>query len=84
MPRRRCCDREGYSGRVAMLSADTSAPCDRPNLSKDYLAGSAPEEWMPLRSPEFYKEHGIDLDLGTRATALDVSRRRVCLDDGEY
>jgi NADPH-dependent 2,4-dienoyl-CoA reductase/sulfur reductase-like enzyme/nitrite reductase/ring-hydroxylating ferredoxin subunit len=76
--------REGYSGRIAMLSADDSVPCDRPNLSKDYLAGSALEEWVPLRSPAFYEEHDIDLQLGRRATALDLSRRRVRLDDDEY
>jgi len=76
--------REGYSGRIVMLSADDSVPCDRPNLSKDYLAGTAQEEWVPLRSPQFYKEHDIDLELGRHAAALDVSRRRVRLDDGEY
>ena len=27
-----------------MLSNDDVAPVDRPNLSKDYLAGNAPEE----------------------------------------
>ena len=53
--------REGYSGHISMLSADDFVPCDRPNLSKDYLAGSAQEEWVPLRSPQFYKEHDIDL-----------------------
>jgi hypothetical protein len=51
---------------------------------KDYLAGSAREEWVPLRSPEFYKEHDIELELGKHAAALDVSRRPACLDDGEY
>ena len=54
-----------------MLSADASVPCDRPNLSKDYLAGNAPEEWVPLRPPEFYREHGIELHLGARVTAID-------------
>ena len=63
--------REGYTGRIVMLSADASVPCDRPNLSKDYLAGNAPEEWVPLRPPEFYREHGIELHLGARVTAID-------------
>ncbi len=74
--------REGFAGRITMLSADNSVPCDRPNLSKDYLAGNAPEEWVPLRPLEFYAEHGIDLKLGARATALDPAGRSVELADG--
>jgi len=73
---------EGYAGRITMLSADESVPYDRPNLSKDYLAGNAPEEWIPLRSADFYREHGIDLRLGARAVAIDVDRRQVELADG--
>ena len=41
--------RLGYSAAITMLTADSDPPCDRPNLSKDYLAGTAPEEWLPLR-----------------------------------
>jgi NADPH-dependent 2,4-dienoyl-CoA reductase/sulfur reductase-like enzyme/nitrite reductase/ring-hydroxylating ferredoxin subunit len=74
--------REGYSGRITMLSADTSAPCDRPNLSKGYLSGTAPAESIPLRSPNFYREHGIDLKLGARAAAIDTASRHVQLVDG--
>jgi UDP-N-acetylmuramoylalanine-D-glutamate ligase len=33
--------REGYDGPLTMISADGSAPYDRPNLSKDFLAGTA-------------------------------------------
>ncbi len=74
--------REGFAGSITMLSADESAPCDRPNLSKDYLAGDAPEEWVPLRPPEFYREHSIDLRLGARATGVDPKGRTVMLADG--
>ena len=74
--------REGYAGSIAMLSADSSAPYDRPNLSKDYLAGRASEKWIPLRSPEFYREHAIELRLGARATAIDTARHEVQLEDG--
>jgi apoptosis-inducing factor 3 len=74
--------REGHAGRITMISADTSVPYDRPNLSKDYLAGSAPEEWLPLRSPEFYKEHNIDLRLGVRAVAINRAARHLELEDG--
>jgi NADPH-dependent 2,4-dienoyl-CoA reductase/sulfur reductase-like enzyme/nitrite reductase/ring-hydroxylating ferredoxin subunit len=74
--------RQGYAGSVTMLSADDAGPYDRPNLSKDYLAGNAPEEWIPLRSPEFYADQKIELKLGTRAAAIDTNAREVRLADG--
>ncbi len=75
--------REGYVGALTMLSADAASPCDRPNLSKDYLAGTAPEEWIPLRPPEFFVEHKIDLVLGARATAIDVAKKSVTVTGGK-
>jgi apoptosis-inducing factor 3 len=74
--------REGYGGPISIISADSSPPVDRPNLSKDYLAGSAKEGWMPLRAPEYYTEQRIELLLGTRVTAIDVRAKKVTLDKG--
>src|SRR5215468_1163057 len=74
--------REGYAGPVTMLSADDAAPYDRPNLSKDYLAGNAPEEWIPLRSSEFYAEQGIELKLSTRVVGIDTRAHEVRLAEG--
>jgi len=74
--------REGYAGPVTMVSADDAGPYDRPNLSKDYLAGTAPEEWIPLRSSEFYAERGIELKLGVRAMAIEAKAREIRLADG--
>lgn len=73
--------REGYSGGLTMLSADESMPCDRPNLSKGYLAGAASDESNLLRSTKFYKEHEIDLRLGARVTAIDIRSSHVELAD---
>ena len=73
---------EGYSGRITMLSADESTPCDRPNLSKGYLAGTASEESNLLRPAKFYKEHEIDLRLGARVAAIDIGSGHVKLADG--
>jgi apoptosis-inducing factor 3 len=73
---------EGYRGGITILSADDSGPCDRPNLSKGFLAGSAEEDWIPLRSPDFYKENNIDLKLATSVAALDPSSRKLRLADG--
>jgi NADPH-dependent 2,4-dienoyl-CoA reductase/sulfur reductase-like enzyme/nitrite reductase/ring-hydroxylating ferredoxin subunit len=74
--------REGYAGRLTMLSADESVPCDRPNLSKGFLAGTAPASSNPLRSPDFYREHGIDLQLKARVAAIETGARSVQLADG--
>jgi NADPH-dependent 2,4-dienoyl-CoA reductase/sulfur reductase-like enzyme/nitrite reductase/ring-hydroxylating ferredoxin subunit len=74
--------RRRYAGSIVMLSDDDAPPVDRPNLSKDYLAGNAPEEWVPLRSDGYYAEQGIDLRLGTTVASIDARAREVALGDG--
>ena len=69
---RRC----GYEGRVTMVDVDPDAPYDRPNLSKDYLAGNAPEEWIPLRPTGFYADHGIELIRGN-VSRIDAAAKRI-------
>ena len=69
--------RRKYEGQIVMLSADNSPPVDRPNLSKDYLAGSAPEDWLPLRPAEFYRDNAIDLRLHATVERLDAASREV-------
>jgi len=73
--------RRDFEGELTMLSADDAPPCDRPNLSKDYLAGAAPEEWIPLKGPEFYAGKRIDLQLGTGASRIDIASRHVLAED---
>lgn len=75
--------RLGFAGTVTMIDATADGPVDRPNLSKDYLAGNAPEEWIPLFPPEWYAENRVDLVLGSRANAIDVEARRVRLMNGK-
>lgn len=75
--------REKFGGDIVMLSNDDAAPVDRPNLSKDYLAGSAPEDWLPLRPDDFYTGAGIDLRLKTQVAAIDPKARQVALADGK-
>jgi NADPH-dependent 2,4-dienoyl-CoA reductase/sulfur reductase-like enzyme/nitrite reductase/ring-hydroxylating ferredoxin subunit len=74
--------RQEYRGSIVMLSSDAAPPVDRPNLSKDYLAGSAPEDWLPLRPDDFYAEAHIDLRLKTDAVSIDSRARNVVLAGG--
>jgi NADPH-dependent 2,4-dienoyl-CoA reductase/sulfur reductase-like enzyme/nitrite reductase/ring-hydroxylating ferredoxin subunit len=71
--------RRDYQGSIVMLSAEQSPPVDRPNLSKDYLAGSAPEDWLPLRPDEFYADNGIELHLDSEVVGIDGTRREIRL-----
>ena len=75
--------KEEFAGRVVLLDGEPSGPVDRPNLSKDYLAGKAPEEWIPLRPAEFYGEHDIELRIGERVERMDPAARTVTLSSGE-
>jgi NADPH-dependent 2,4-dienoyl-CoA reductase/sulfur reductase-like enzyme/nitrite reductase/ring-hydroxylating ferredoxin subunit len=75
--------RKGYRGRLTMISADSDPPCDRPNLSKDFLAGTASDDWIPLRPPEWYSERTIELVLNSRATSLDTKQKKIRTEDGK-
>jgi NADPH-dependent 2,4-dienoyl-CoA reductase/sulfur reductase-like enzyme/nitrite reductase/ring-hydroxylating ferredoxin subunit len=74
--------REGFDGRIIIFEAGSETPTDRPNLSKDYLAGDAPEEWMPLFPDEWYSENKVELTLNARVASIDSSSSEVILEDG--
>jgi NADPH-dependent 2,4-dienoyl-CoA reductase/sulfur reductase-like enzyme/nitrite reductase/ring-hydroxylating ferredoxin subunit len=74
--------REGYDEPVTLIGADEFLPYDRPNLSKDYLAGTAPEEWIPLRSADFYRGEKIDTFTNTSVTTINPQKKKVTLSDG--
>lgn len=73
--------RKAYSGRITMIDNEESSPYDRPNLSKDYLAGDAPEDWIPLRPDGFYAQHDIEV-IRKEVASLDVGAKKVHLADG--
>jgi apoptosis-inducing factor 3 len=74
--------REGFANPITLVGDEPPGPVDRPNLSKDYLAGGAPEEWIPLRGPEFYADKGIAFLLDDPATRLETGARKVILRSG--
>jgi NADPH-dependent 2,4-dienoyl-CoA reductase/sulfur reductase-like enzyme/nitrite reductase/ring-hydroxylating ferredoxin subunit len=74
--------REGYRGPVTLVDGDRDAPYDRPNLSKDFLAGHAPEDWLPLHPKEFFEAQRLEILSGVRALSIDAKARTVRLSDG--
>jgi NADPH-dependent 2,4-dienoyl-CoA reductase/sulfur reductase-like enzyme/nitrite reductase/ring-hydroxylating ferredoxin subunit len=74
--------RRGYDGALDLIGRDADAPYDRPNLSKDFLAGTASEDWIPLRPDSFYAENAINLVTGATVDRLDLAGRNVVLADG--
>jgi NADPH-dependent 2,4-dienoyl-CoA reductase/sulfur reductase-like enzyme/nitrite reductase/ring-hydroxylating ferredoxin subunit len=73
---------EGYEGMITVVDPDPDAPYDRPNCSKDYLAGTAQEEWMPLRTPEFDRDCRVERLSGRRVKELRPGAREAVIDDG--
>jgi NADPH-dependent 2,4-dienoyl-CoA reductase/sulfur reductase-like enzyme/nitrite reductase/ring-hydroxylating ferredoxin subunit len=74
--------RQGFLGSVNVITEDKFLPYDRPNLSKDYLAGKTTEDWIPLWSQEFYDEHRIHFELNTRVQKIDAKTKHLELSNG--
>src|SRR5207249_7463017 len=74
--------RKRYEGPIVMVSADEDPPVDRPNLSKDYLAGEAQDDWIPLWPSDVYAQRHIELLLGSRVSSVDAGGRTVLLENG--
>lgn len=74
--------REGYRGPITLIGAEAHNPVDRPNLSKEYLAGGMPEDWLWLMPETYFRDHDIELITGIAVTAIDPAQRRVMLADG--
>lgn len=75
--------RHGFQGSVILVDEGGDLPYDRPNLSKEFLAGNAPEKWIQLYSEKFYKDNKITLELNARAEKIDTHRHSILLSDGK-
>ena len=73
----------GFNGNILIVTQENRTPYDRPNLSKDYLQGTAQPEWMPLRSEDFYKEYGIDFLLNKKVKSVDSKNKKISFEHGD-
>ena len=74
---------EGFDGDICLIGAEPHVPYNRPPLSKGYLRGQERFDDQLVKPPAYYEEHGIELRLGTRATAIDPARKLVEVEGGE-
>jgi 3-phenylpropionate/trans-cinnamate dioxygenase ferredoxin reductase subunit len=75
--------REGFAGRLVLISDENMLPYQRPPLSKKFLSGEMAAERLLFRHRAFYDEHAVELKLGVRAIRIETAARRVLLSNGE-
>ena len=75
--------REGFAGRLLLISEESMLPYQRPPLSKKFLSGEMAAERLLFRHRGFYDEHAVELKLGVRAIRIEAAARLVKLSNGE-
>nr|POE95667.1 monodehydroascorbate reductase 4, peroxisomal [Quercus suber] len=80
-------------GELCIISEEPVAPYERPALSKGFLLPEARARLPSFHTcvgdneerltPKWYKEHGIELVLGTRVKSADVRRKTLLTATGE-
>src|SRR5690606_29244129 len=73
--------RKGYGGSILMIGAESAFPYQRPPLSKDYLLEKNGRDRLALRPEGYWRDAGIDLELGHAVVSLDKAASRIQLDD---
>ena len=73
----------GYQGRIVMITQDNKLPYDRTKLTKDYFIGKTSAEEMPLRSPDFFKEHAIEVVLNKRVEQVQTTAKTIAFTDSD-
>ncbi|RMI33118.1 NAD(P)/FAD-dependent oxidoreductase [Actinomadura harenae] len=74
---------EGYEGRIVLAGRERHLPYERPPLSKEYLQGGSERDKIFVHDEAWYRDHDVDLRLGTEVTAVDASGHQVTLSDGD-
>ena len=72
-----------YKGKITIITRENRTPYDRPNLSKDYLQGSAQEEWMPLRPDDFYSKYNIEFMFDMKVNKINNKEKKIVFEKGE-
>jgi len=68
---------QGFDGRVTLIGAEAERPYERPPLTKDYLRGESERAQAYVHPDDFYAQQEIELETGTRVTAIEPGKVRL-------
>ncbi|OMC35692.1 pyridine nucleotide-disulfide oxidoreductase [Mycolicibacterium fortuitum] len=71
-----------FDGHVVLFAAEDQLPYERPPLSKEYLAGKKKLDDFTVDPAAWYRDHNVDLRLGTKVTAVNAAAHTLSLPDG--
>ncbi|UYP20429.1 FAD-dependent oxidoreductase [Rhodococcus sp. Z13] len=71
-----------FPGRIVLIGAEDHLPYERPPLSKEYFAGGKTLADFTVHDGDWYRDHRVELLLGTTVTAIDPTAHTVSLPDG--
>ncbi|OBI76077.1 pyridine nucleotide-disulfide oxidoreductase [Mycolicibacterium fortuitum] len=71
-----------FDGHVVLFAAEDQLPYERPPLSKEYLAGKKKLDDFTVDPAAWYRDHNVDLRLGTEVTAVNAATHTLSLPDG--
>lgn len=74
---------EGFEGRIVLIGEEDERPYERPPLSKEYLLGKSGKEKIYVHPEAWYRDHDVELLLGSPVIALDRSLQQVILQGDE-
>ncbi|MGO4617824.1 NAD(P)/FAD-dependent oxidoreductase [Nocardia sp. 2YAB30] len=71
-----------FDGSVTLIGAEDRLPYDRPPLSKEHLTGKKALSEFTVAPAQWYRDHHVEVRLGTTVTGLDTAAKTVTLPDG--
>lgn len=71
-----------FDGHIVLFAAEDQLPYERPPLSKEYLAGKKKLDDFTVDPSSWYRDHNVDLRLGTEVTAVNAAEHTLALPDG--
>lgn len=72
----------GFDGQITLFADEKRLPYERPPLSKEYLAGKKSLTDFTVQNSDWYRDHNVDLRLGSRVSGVNAGDHAVALPDG--